>query len=42
LGQLLLQRQLPGALGNDFGIQAIEALAALQRFVYAWLRMLRQ
>jgi hypothetical protein len=41
-GQLLTQRQLPGTLGNHLGIQALEALAVLQRLLHAWLRMLRQ
>jgi hypothetical protein len=42
LGQLLTQRQLPGALGNHLGIQALEPLAVLQRLLHAWLRMLSQ
>jgi hypothetical protein len=37
-----VQRQLPGALGNHLGIQALEALAVLQRLLHAWPRMLSQ
>jgi hypothetical protein len=42
LGQLLTQRQLPGALGNHLGIQTLEPLAVLQRLLHAWLRMFSQ
>jgi hypothetical protein len=30
---------LPGALRNHLGVQAVEALATLQRLLHAWLRM---
>jgi hypothetical protein len=33
---------LPGALGNHLGIQALEALAVLQRLLHAWPWVLRQ
>ena len=39
MSNLLAERQLPGALGNYFGVQAVEALAALQRLLHALLRM---
>ncbi len=39
---LLAQRQLPGALRNHLGVQAVEALTTLQRLLHAWLRMVAQ
>jgi hypothetical protein len=42
LSNLLTQRQLPGALRNHLGVQAVEALATLQRLLHAWLRMVAQ
>ena len=39
MGNLLAQRQSPGTLRNHLGVQAVEALATLQRLLHAGLRM---
>ena len=39
VGELLAQGQLPGALGDDLGIQAVEPLALLERLPHPWQRM---
>jgi hypothetical protein len=39
LGDVLAQRQLPGALGDNLGVEAVEALAVLERLLHAWQLM---
>jgi hypothetical protein len=39
LSNLFAQRQLPSALRDHLGVQAVEALAMLQRLLHAGLRM---
>jgi hypothetical protein len=39
LNDVLPQCQLPGALGDNFGVEAVEALAMLERLLHARQRM---
>jgi hypothetical protein len=39
VGDLLAQGQLPGALGDDLGVETVETLALFERLAYARQRM---